>query len=320
MFNVTTLQRKRAILPVVLLTAIMIAGCVPFTPPQSTEEAAVLHTPGITEMPEVTDEASAEITPEITPEITLSPTSAQTPTSAPTSTPTPVPTPDPTPTPTPDPLSQSVFKNLKVGDVIEFGSYEQDNDAGNGKEKIEWLVLKKGDDRVLLISKYVLDRQSINDAVDYQLTWETCKLRTWLNSTFLSSAFTSEEQSSIPVSLVTADRNPDNSDPNLDPGNDTSDRLFLLSMVEVNKYFDSYEARKCAGTPYAISRGLQVAEYDVNAAGEHTSPWWTRTAAPALFQPESPFAHPGQRKGMGYVNSAGIMPSYGGDVEDLYMW
>ena len=74
----------------------------------------------------------------------------------------------------------------------------------------------------------------------------------------------------------------------------------------------------CAGTPYAISKGLQVAEYDMTADGEHTSCWWTRTPAFALFR-ESVFAPQGKRKGMEYVDPQGQMPSYGGDVEDLYI-
>jgi hypothetical protein len=221
-----------------------------------------------------------------------------------------------------------VFKNLKVGDVFKFGSYEQDNNTGNGKEEIEWVVLQIAEpipgrtrNRVKLISKYILDCQPINDAVDYNITWETCKLRAWLNSTFLNSAFTPEEQSSIFLADIFPDRNPENySDPNLDPGNnDTQDRLFLLSMVDVEKYFKSYEERRCAGTPYAKSKGLWVAEYDMTTAGERASEWWTRTPAYALFENEGFGAPPGKRKGMAIVGSDGIMPVYGGDVTDLYI-
>ncbi|MBQ3895044.1 MAG: hypothetical protein II739_06930, partial [Clostridia bacterium] len=75
MFNTTNMRRKRAILPAVLLLAvIMLAGCLPFTPLQNTEEAAALNTPGATKLPEVTE----GVTPEITPEITSKPTPAST--------------------------------------------------------------------------------------------------------------------------------------------------------------------------------------------------------------------------------------------------
>ena len=42
---------------------------------------------------------------------------------------------------------------------------------------------------------------------------------------------------------VPADKNPEYS---ADPGNSTQDKVFLLSINEVKKYFSSDEARKCA--------------------------------------------------------------------------
>lgn len=44
--------------------------------------------------------------------------------------------------------------NAYVGSYVKFGSYEQDNDLSNGKEKIEWLVLDLQANEALLISKY----------------------------------------------------------------------------------------------------------------------------------------------------------------------
>ena len=38
-------------------------------------------------------------------------------------------------------IRKSFLKDIKVGDYIRFGAYEQDNDIENGKEDIEWLVL-----------------------------------------------------------------------------------------------------------------------------------------------------------------------------------
>ena len=211
-----------------------------------------------------------------------------------------------------------MYKNLKAGDIIKFGSYEQDNNAGNGKEKIEWLVLKKADNKALLVSKYILDCQPVNTGSDKdKQKWETCDLREWLSSTFLNGAFTPEERSSIELSHVPADKNTENpGDPNLDPGNSTYDRLFLLSMLEVETYFNSYEARRCAGTPYAKSKGLYVAEYDKTADGELASYWWTRNPAHAMEQ-TNPFVPPQKTSGMAVVDPAGVMPAYGGLLQQL---
>lgn len=208
-----------------------------------------------------------------------------------------------------------MFKNLKAGDVFKFGSYEQDNNTGNGKEEIEWVVLKKGDNKVLLASKYILDCQPINAVWDKdKYTWEKCELRAWLNSTFLNSAFTPEERSSIQLSYVTADKNTEN--PSLEQGNNTYDRLFLLSMLEVETYFNSDEARRCAGTPYAKSKGLWISENKMTTDGELASYWWTRNTGYTIEQP-NPFVHPQTTLGWIFVSHEGRIPVYGGSVGDL---
>lgn len=83
----------------------------------------------------------------------------------------------------------TIDKNVKVGDYVTFGSYEQDNDTSNGKEPVEWLVLDVQSDKALLLSKYVLDEKAYNDEEIY-VTWEGCSLRNWLNNDFTNSAFT----------------------------------------------------------------------------------------------------------------------------------
>ena len=158
------------------------------------------------------------------------------------------------------------FKLLNVGDYIEFGSYEQDNDTSNGKEAIEWLVLDKRDDKALVISKYALECQPYNTN-DINVTWETCSLRTWLNNDFINTAFSDNERSVIPTVMVSADENPDY---NTDPGNATQDRVFLLSVKELMKYFDSNDTRLCKATKYVVKGDLYVSDL-----GRHC--WWSRT-------------------------------------------
>ena len=90
-----------------------------------------------------------------------------------------------------------LVQNVEVGDVIKFGSYEQDDDTSNGKEEIEWIVLEKDNASILLISKYGLDCQPFYTSLT-DVTWETCSLRTWLNGTFLNTYCSS---SSLAVSI-----------------------------------------------------------------------------------------------------------------------
>ena len=154
------------------------------------------------------------------------------------------------------------LKTAKVGDYVVFGSYEQDNNTSNGKEAIEWIVLAKEGNRALLISRFALDCQRYNSNFA-DGTWETSSLRKWLNGTFISNAFSSDEQNMIQTTTVTADKNPSY---NTSPGNNTTDKVFLLSITEVYKYFSSNSARQCKGTDYCYAQGAYK--------GNNGNCWW----------------------------------------------
>mgnify|MGYP004648786207 CR=1 FL=1 len=152
---------------------------------------------------------------------------------------------------------------IGVGDTLTFGEYEQDNDASNGKENIEWLILAKEGNKLLLVSDKELDCQPYNESND-DVTWETCSLRKWMNTTFFNEAFSAEEQTRIQSTNVSADANPYY---DIDPGKATKDKVFLLSINEVNKYFASDEDRNGVPTAYAIANGV------ANGNGW----WWLRS-------------------------------------------
>ena len=189
------------------------------------------------------------------------------------------------------------IKTANVGDIIVFGAYEQDNDTSNGKEDIEWLVLAKEDNKILVISDKALDCKLYNQSRDC-VTWETCSSRKWLNNDFINSAFSDDEKAMIPTITVSADKNPEY---DTDPGNATQDQVFLLSIVETRKYFASSEARMCVPTAYAISNGLYTSgRYSKD--GEGTCLWWLRS--------------PGYNQiGAARVNNDGSVDEYGYDVD-----
>ena len=124
----------------------------------------------------------------------------------------------------------------------------------------------------MLISKYALDCQPYNtEWVD--VTWETCSLRKWMNVTFLKKAFGEKEQEMIQTATVAADKNPEYA---TNPGNSTTDKVFLLSISEVEKYFASDGQRKCVPTKYALQQGAYTDDaYMVN--GQATCWWWLRS-------------------------------------------
>lgn len=178
-------------------------------------------------------------------------------------------------------------KNLaevEAGDIVSFGLYEQDNAESNGKEKIKWIVLTKEENRLLVISRYALDCQPYN-ARYVDTTWEVCTLRRWLNEEFFQMAFSDSEKEKISTVTVAADPNPDYS---TDPGEETSDKVFLLSIKEVNEYFHSDEDRLCEATDYAEENGGLTSDgYTKN--GEATCWWWLRS--PGFFQNSAARVH-----------------------------
>ena len=177
------------------------------------------------------------------------------------------PTPTPTPTVTVKPEQTNIIpSDVKVGDTVSFGSYEQDGNANNGKEKIEWLVLDKDGAGALLISKYGLDRKPYNNTEEMDVTWETCTLRSWLNNDFLNTAYTTAEKAKIRTTNLVNENNPDYGTAG---GNNTDDKVFLLSISEVKKYFASDSARLCKPTAYTVTQGVSV--YNDQCW------WWLRT-------------------------------------------
>ncbi len=154
------------------------------------------------------------------------------------------------------------------GSIVTFGAYEQDNNTGNGKEAIEWLVLDYdvANNRALVISKYALDCKLYN-TTETDITWEKCTLRSWLNSEFINAAFSTEEQKMIPSVTVSADKNPKYS---TDPGNATQDKVFLLSITEANKFFKNDDTRMCAPTAYAVAQNAYMAD-------NGNCWWWLRS-------------------------------------------
>ncbi len=158
-------------------------------------------------------------------------------------------------------------KNPSIGDYVFYGYYEQDNNHNNGEEEIEWLVLDIQDGKALLLSKYALEEMAYQSSgafwEDYK--WEVSEIRAWLNNDFLNSAFTGREQAAIPVMTVPAHKNPKY---DTDPGNDTEDKVFLLSVDEVEKYLDSTKKRECQKTAYLIAK---------SGGSNDRAWWWLRT-------------------------------------------
>lgn len=157
-----------------------------------------------------------------------------------------------------------------VGSNLTFGSYYKD--SSNIKEPIEWLVLKRENNKALITTKYGIECKKYNETYT-NVTWETCTLRKWLNNDFYNNAFSSEEKNKL---LNTKVHTPDNPKYNTKGGNDTNDKVFLLSIEEAEKYFSSNKSRECKPTPYAKQNGAYLDSDNGNCW------WWLRS--PGLGQ------------------------------------
>lgn len=167
-------------------------------------------------------------------------------------------------------IEASIFllEGAQTGDTVLFGRFDQDNDPSNGTEHVQWRVLAREQDRLLLITQSVLDAAAYNEA-DQNTTWAECTLRAWLNSTFLMTAFSESEQRLLQPAELSAQANPCYP---TNPGSGTTDRVFLLGIEDVQLYFaDSDNDRIAAATAYAVQRKIVVNE---TTGG---SPWWVRT-------------------------------------------
>jgi tetratricopeptide (TPR) repeat protein len=163
------------------------------------------------------------------------------------------------------------LNNAQVGEYVYFGTYEQDNDFSNGAENIEWLVLDKKDDKILVISKYALCFQQYNTTTPAEAaTWETCSLRRWLNRSFITDAFNYSERAAIPTVAVPAHNN---ATYNTDPGNDTLDQVFLLSSIEVQQYLGNGQQAQCTPTRYSL--------YSNSLPAQSYCTWWLRSPGSA---------------------------------------
>lgn len=130
---------------------------------------------------------------------------------------------------------QSVLQ-ANVGDTVTFGECTDKTLEVAGP--IEWIVLSKDNGSVMLVSKNILTHLPYNKMPE-ETDWEHSTLRAWLNSTFYMEVFDKEERGWIKRTTI---ENKDNMIYSTFAGNNTEDRIFLLSSYEANKLLSSKNA------------------------------------------------------------------------------
>ena len=151
-------------------------------------------------------------------------------------------------------------KQYNIGESIWFGTYPQEADGT--KKPIEWIILETKENRMLLLSKYILDTRKYHEKKK-GVTWEESDIRQWLNNEFYMNAFNSVEQKAIWESITKTNNN---FKYGTNGGNDTADKVFLLSVEDAIKRFPNDEGRKAKATEYAQK-----------VRGVYTAWWWLRS-------------------------------------------
>lgn len=169
--------------------------------------------------------------------------------------------------------SSTQLSDLNAGQIVTFGRYHKKDVMT--VEALEWRVLEVEDGKALLVTEQGIDCQTYNNE-GTSITWENCSLREWLNSELIEELFTEEELSLIPFTSVTNTDNPHYLNQGKG-GNNTKDRLFLLSLDEIRSYLPQKEERLLTPTEFALSEGVKVNE-------KGNSSWWLRSPGAIPFE------------------------------------
>ena len=194
------------------------------------------------------------------------------------------------------------LKNPRVtfnySETVTFGNYWQEDLNGDGefyeeeKQPIVWRILEKYDDgTALVMSDKLLDNMPYNykgvlvegddgeKEYDYSCTWENSTIREWLNTDFYNTAFSSNEKEAIVESDVVNEKNPSY---DTDSGNNTKDKVFILSITEAMS--DKYGFSKDGQT--SQTRMADITTYakknQISSGCDATGRWWLRTSGDSM--------------------------------------
>ncbi len=149
----------------------------------------------------------------------------------------------------------TITENTKVGDYIDLGLYEQDNNSSS-KEVLVWKVLAKEDNKLLLITEYVIDVKDYHSTKSL-VSWENCSLRKWLNEDFKNNALTDEQKNIIIKTTLHTDCSGSDETLAQKYSSTTEDEIFILSSAELNKYFKNNKNSLAYPTEYAIGKNIK---------------------------------------------------------------
>ena len=183
-----------------------------------------------------------------------------------------------------------LFIGRERHELIEFGG-------------ITWRVLDVQGDRALIISEYIIASRRYRGS-----KWETSEIRQYLNGPFLNRFSEAEQARILETTLI----NYDNQWFGTSGGDDTTDRIFLLSIEELVRHFgDSGQLANRNNRVWGrVSDRYNTARMANFATRREASSWWLRS-------PGHIAGNPATVEGDGTVDMKGFF--YGGIRPALWL-
>lgn len=163
------------------------------------------------------------------------------------------------------------LEKAKAGDFITYGSYIQTPASDGGRQDLEWIVLDRQPEKVLLLTRYVIALAPFHETGE-PVTWADSSLREMLNGDFYEDAFLPEEKSRILTASNSTTANPDRG---TSGGAETDDYVFLLCQEDAAYYMDSDYTQWEFGSAQPTEAAKQEGVYVDEETG--CSPWWLRS-------------------------------------------
>lgn len=164
---------------------------------------------------------------------------------------------------------------MQAGNIIKFGKYE-------------WRVLDIENSAALIVTENIVALRAYHNKSG-DITWADCELREYLNTEFFND-FTEAEKVKI---LATTVKNCDNPWFDTTGGDDTIDRIFLLSIEEVVcKYFgDSSENLQVPNGKYKYWFTRKDVNNDKRISTYLGHIWWWWLRSPGRKQVKAVYIH-----------------------------